>query len=161
MQFVTASTDQPSGPTPEPSPGPSNLRSVETPASPEQPSWQTQAIAVRDWLTERFSHPRVRLGVTGVVLILLGGLGAIDSMWTLPLVIVGAVMVVVAWIGSRLNGRFAIEWGDSGTQLEFRARIDSPLVTQTALPAAQPSPGPARPAIWIPERAEEPAPSPR
>jgi hypothetical protein len=38
-------------------------------------------------------------------------------------VIVGAMMVGTAWIGHRLEGRFAVEWGQAGTQLAFRATI--------------------------------------
>jgi len=38
-------------------------------------------------------------------------------------VIIGALMVVIAWVGCRLDGRFAIQWGEAGTQLEFRAEI--------------------------------------
>ncbi len=45
------------------------------------------------------------------------------SVWTFPLVIVGALMVAIAWIGHRLEGRFAVEWGQTGTQLAFRATI--------------------------------------
>ena len=32
-------------------------------------------------------------------------------------------MVAVAWIGHRLEGRFAVEWGETGTQLAFKATI--------------------------------------
>jgi hypothetical protein len=34
-------------------------------------------------------------------------------------------MVLIAWIGSRLDGRLVVQWGESGTQLEFRAEIKS------------------------------------
>ena len=61
--------------------------------------------------------------MTGVVLLLIGGLFVTSSVWTLPLVIVGAVMVVVAWVGRRLDGRIAIQWGETGAQVEFRAEI--------------------------------------
>jgi hypothetical protein len=68
-------------------------------------------------------RPRVRLTVTGALLLLVGGLIATNTVWTLPLVIVGALMVAVAWIGHRLKGRFAVEWGEAGTQLAFNATI--------------------------------------
>ena len=45
-------------------------------------------------------------------------------------------MVLVAWIGARLDGRFAVEWGETGTQVEFRAQIKAP-------PPAQPAPSPS------------------
>ena len=68
-------------------------------------------------------RPRVRLTLTGALLLLVGGLIATNTVWTLPLVVVGALMVAVAWIGHRLEGRFAVEWGETGTQLAFKATI--------------------------------------
>ena len=75
----------------------------------------------------------MRLCVVGLVLLLLGALVFTSSMWTLPLIIVGAVMVLIAWIGSRLDGRFAVEWGEAGTQLELRAQIKAPKPERPAL----------------------------
>jgi hypothetical protein len=69
------------------------------------------------------SRPRVRLTITGILLLLVGGLVLSNSVWTLPLVIVGALMVAVAWVGHRLDGRFTVEWGEAGTELAFRATI--------------------------------------
>jgi hypothetical protein len=93
-------------------------------------------------------RPRVRLTVTGALLLLVGGLIATNTVWTLPLVIVGAIMVAVAWIGHRLEGRFAVEWGEGGTQLAFNATIKAPQPTTDA-PALAPTssygPTPARP----------------
>jgi hypothetical protein len=89
-------------------------------------------------LTAWLIRPRVRLVVTGVVLLLLGALVVTSSMWTLPLLICGATMVGVAWIGSRLEGHFTVEWGAEGTQLHFGARIK---------PAAQGTAGTASRAI--------------
>jgi hypothetical protein len=71
-------------------------------------------------------RPRVRLTLTGVLLLLVGGLIAPNTVWTLPLVIIGALMVAVAWIGHRLEGRFAVEWGEAGTQLAFNTTIKAP-----------------------------------
>ncbi|MEO8969510.1 MAG: hypothetical protein ABI355_18000 [Solirubrobacteraceae bacterium] len=93
------------------------------------------------WVGRQLGRPRTRLAVIGVVLLVVAVLGIVSSVWTLPLVIIGAVMVLVAWIGARLDGRFAIEWGETGTQLEFRAQIKAP---------------PPRPAI-APVRAGAPA----
>jgi hypothetical protein len=95
-----------------------------TPAPPaESTLWpnrlETVAASSYEWVT----RPRVRLSVIGATLLLIGGLLMANSVWTLPLVIVGALMVVIAWIGHRLEGRFAVEWGDAGTQLAFRATI--------------------------------------
>jgi hypothetical protein len=71
-------------------------------------------------------RPRVRLSVTGMALLLVGVLLMANSVWTLPLVIGGSLMVVIAWIGHRLEGRFAVEWGHTGTELAFRATIKPP-----------------------------------
>jgi hypothetical protein len=93
------------------------------PAKPPTPPWP-------DWLTAAGSafcawlmRPRVRLTLIGALLLLVGGVFAPNTVWTLPVVIVGALMVAVAWIGRRLEGRFAVEWGAAGTQLAFRASI--------------------------------------
>jgi hypothetical protein len=92
------------------------------------PARLTAAIASSsEWVT----RPRVRLALTGAILLLIGALLTTNSVWTLPLVIVGALMVVIAWIGHRLEGRFAIEWGQAGTQLAFRATV------KTARPAEE------------------------
>jgi hypothetical protein len=72
------------------------------------------------------ARPRLRLIAAGALLLLIGGLLVPNSVWTLPVVIIGALMVAIGWVGGRLDGRFAVEWGKSGTQLEFRARIAAP-----------------------------------
>lgn len=92
------------------------------------------AAALSEWLC----RPRVRLTVIGVVLLFVGGLLVTNSVWTLPLVIAGALMVLIAWVGHRLEGRLAVEWGDAGTQLEFRAQIRAAEVPPEALADATP-----------------------
>jgi len=118
-------------------------------AKPPTPAWAewltTTASSLYAWLI----RPRVRLAVTGVLLLLVGGLIATNTVWTLPLVIIGALMVAVAWLGHRLDGRFAVEWGEDGTQLAFRATIKSAQTTTElrALTAASPAaPAPTAPA---------------
>ena len=78
--------------------------------------------------------------MTGVILLLAGALVLDNSVWTLPLVLVGSLMVAVAWIGHRLEGRFAVEWGEGGTQLVFRARIRPAQTVPSALPRATSAP---------------------
>ncbi|MFZ0091376.1 MAG: hypothetical protein WAL63_17840 [Solirubrobacteraceae bacterium] len=90
-----------------------------TEASPWPTRLQVAATGTYEWL----SRPRVTLAAAGLLLLGIGGLVATNSVWTLPLVIVGAIMVVVAWIGHRLEGRCTIEWGQAGTQLTFRATV--------------------------------------
>jgi hypothetical protein len=124
------------GPTPPTPPG-------ARPATPAWAQWLTAAASdVYVWLM----RPRVRLTVVGVLLLVVGG-AATNTVWTLPLVIVGALMVAVAWIGHRLDGRFAVEWGEDGTQLAFRATIKAaqPTTDPPALTAAsQAGSAPAR-----------------
>jgi hypothetical protein len=124
-------------------------------AATASPSWPDQALLVAAAFLEWLSRPRVRLAVIGVILLAIGGLFMASSVWTLPLVVVGALMVVIAWIGRRLDGRFALEWGETGTQLEFRAKIRAP---QHAGPVAAraPSGSPQRvhEAEAAPERAQ-------
>lgn len=115
----------------EPAPAATTAPSVGEPApaapgpsrGPVSPPWAdrlaTAVAAAHAWLM----RPRVRVSVTGVLLLLVGVLLMANSVWTLPLVIAGSLMVVIAWIGHRLEGRFAVEWGATGTQLAFRATI--------------------------------------
>lgn len=108
-----------------------------TASSPWPARAQAGANAIREWMT----RPRVSLCIVGAVLVF-AGLLLTNSVWTLPLVIVGAVMVVVAWIGHRLEGRFAVEWGQSGTELAFRATVKParPELPIVAASAAGPQP---------------------
>jgi hypothetical protein len=89
-------------------------------------AWHDRLASFTTWLAGHLRSPRTRLCVVGVILLLVGSLWITSSMWTLPLIVVGVAMVVIAWVGSRLDGRFAVEWGEGGTQLEFRAQIKPP-----------------------------------
>lgn len=94
------------------------------PRPPRPPSpWPGRLRAAAYWAYGVWCRPRVRLVLIGAVLLLLGGFVLTSSVWTLPLLIIGIAMILIAWIGSRLDGRFAVEWGETGTQLEFRAKI--------------------------------------
>ena len=144
---MTIAPDTPSESAAQPSATPSTAQPPT--AKPSTPPWV-------EWLTSTTSsfhawllRPRVRLSLTGALLLLVGGLITTNTVWTLPLVIVGAVMVAVAWIGHRLEGRFAVEWGETGTELAFKATIKAaqPTSDMPALGAASPAgSAPARPA---------------
>jgi hypothetical protein len=112
--------------------------------SPMWPALRAAGVDLAAWLM----RPRVRLTLTGVLLLLVGGLIAPNTVWTLPLVIVGALMVAVAWIGHRLEGRFAVEWGEAGTQLAFNTTIKAPQPAPDA-PALSAA-APARPDVSPP-----------
>jgi hypothetical protein len=133
-----SSLDQnPSGKSPEqPPPQVDGLMPPPRPPGKESAVWPDRLAALTASFYGWLSRPRVRLTVTGVILLLIGGLFMNNSVWTLPLVIVGALMVVIAWVGCRLDGRLAIEWGEAGTQLEFRAKIRPAQPAQPALPGA-------------------------
>ncbi len=94
------------------------------------------------WTGHQVMRPRARTLIVGVVLILVAVLFVAHSFWTAPLVIVGIVMILVAWVGSRLEGRFAIEWSELGTGFEMHARFKSMNATPNELTAA-PTPAPA------------------
>ncbi len=112
---------------------------VPPPASPSPP-WPDELRATAALFYAWLSRPRVRLTVTGVILLLIGGLLTTNSVWTLPLVIAGALMVMVAWIGGRLDGRLAVQWGAAGTQLEFRTQIKAAQPTRAAATLTSSSP---------------------
>jgi hypothetical protein len=132
---------------PDPQPEPGQPKAV----SPNP--WHERLSNSASWLGAQLRSPRTRLCLVGVILLLAGALRVISSVWTLPLIIVGIVMIVIAWVGSRLDGRFAVEWGKGGTQVEFRAQIKPPPpvahpVRLSPIPSAQTqqlrTPGPAR-----------------
>jgi hypothetical protein len=120
-------------------------------AAGERTAWHARLTPAFAWLGRQLRAPRTRLCVVGVILLLVGIVWVTNSVWTLPLIVVGIAMVVIAWIGSRLDGRFAIEWGEGGTQVEFRMQIKAPPVAHGVqlhpLPASPPQPTPARPQI--------------
>ena len=99
-----------------------------------------KARELTGYLTRWLSRPRVRLTIIGVLLLLIGGVFVTSSVWTLPLLIAGVLMVAISWVGHRLDGRLAVEWGPTGTQLEFRAQIKAAENSHAALREADVSP---------------------
>jgi hypothetical protein len=106
-------------------------------AGPRRPQWLDEVSALAQALHRWLLRPRVRLSVIGGALLLIGALIVANSVWTLPLVVVGVLMVAVAWIGHRLEGRFTVEWGHSGTELALRATLKP--AHDVHRPAAQPA----------------------
>lgn len=132
---------------PAPSEGAAPPSAAPAAAKPTSPPWVDSLTAAAASFHAWLMRPRVRLTLTGVLLLLIGVLIATNTVWTLPLVIVGALMVAVAWVGHRLEGRFAVEWGEAGTQLAFKATIKAaqPTTETPALgPAATAGSAPAR-----------------
>ena len=112
-----------------------NDKPPEQAGAPAAPAWPDRLGALASSFQAWLMRPRVRLSVIGVMLLLVGGLIMTNSVWTLPLVVAGALMVAVAWIGRRLEGRFAVEWGERGTQLAFNATIKAPPAAAAAAAA--------------------------
>ena len=95
------------------------------PAVSSHRPWQDHIGAAMSRLGTALSRPPVRLAATGVLLLLIAIVLVPSEVWTLPLVIVGALMVLIAWIGSRLRGHILVEWGETGAQVDFRAEVAS------------------------------------
>lgn len=125
-------------------PGGGGQASPDQPGGTREPSVWPERLSAAGASTWRWiGQPRVRLATVGVLLLLIGGLVLTNSVWTLPLVVIGALMVVVAWMGRRLEGRVAVEWGESGTEVLVRATIKAP-VHDAQLPAPARAGEPAR-----------------
>ena len=140
--------DASAGPPPEQTPPPEPTAPPEKTAPPEQTPTASAAPTARpDWLQETvnagraashwLAQPRQRTALVGIGLLLIGAVIAAGSVWTLPLVIVGVAMIVVAWIGRRLGGHVGVTWGEHGAEIAVRARIQPAAALDT----------PARPAI--------------
>jgi hypothetical protein len=126
------------------------------PPTTKRAHWHDRLVSFAGWLGGYLRSPRSRLCVVGVAVLLSGLLWITSSMWTLPLIVVGIVMIAIAWVGSRLDGRFAVEWGQGGTQVEFRAQIKPPPpvahpVRLSAIPSSVAS---AQPHLRAPARSE-------
>jgi hypothetical protein len=88
--------------------------------------WWDRIEGALSRLGTALSRPPVRLAVAGILVLLVAIMIVPSSVWTLPLVIVGALMVLVAWVGSRLRGHVLVEWGETGARLDFHAEVASP-----------------------------------
>ncbi len=113
------------------------------PSVPHRFAGPARLHALADAIGQWLARPPVRLALMGVLLLAIAGLFLANSFWTLPLVIVGVLMVLIAWVGSRLNGHFVVEWGESGTQVQFRARI-TPARHRHGTGVPRPSPNGSR-----------------
>ena len=150
LTVVTMPNETPQSPPPAPAGGQQAETGQATPG--RKGVWQARMTDFVAWLGGYLRSPRTRLGAVGVILLLIGVLWITNSVWTLPLIVAGIVMVVIAWVGSRLDGRFAVEWGSGGTQLEFRAQIKAPPPVAPKI-RLSPPPAQAQP-LRRPSRAE-------
>jgi len=99
--------------------------SLPLPPAPSPARRPERGLALAHGLGKRLSRPRMQLALIGALLLAIAGLVVTGSAWTAPLFITGGLMIVTAWVGSRLDGRLALEWGASGAKLEFWAQINS------------------------------------
>ena len=149
-----AATPEPT-PVPEAAPAPEVTPLAAAPAGPSGPGTAEQIEAWLGRAGRAALRPRVRSVLVGVLLIVLAATVAQSSMWTLPLVIVGTVMIVVAWIGSRMEGRFAFEWGEGGAGLQLQARFKAPAPAPKPLPVSTaPAAAPVSSTAAMPETIE-------
>jgi hypothetical protein len=91
------------------------------------------ASAAWQGLSERHG---LRAGLAGAILVIVGLLLGAQSAVAVSLLAVGVAMLVIGWAGSRLRGRFAIEFGPEGTSIELRAHVASPVRVGAAAIAA-------------------------
>jgi hypothetical protein len=101
------------------------------------------------WTAALLSRPRAKTLIIGAALILVGAIIVTHSAWTLPLVLVGIIMVIVAWMGSRFEGRLVVEWSEAGAGFELRARVKPASVTGAPLALSAPHRGGAGAATSI------------
>ncbi len=139
---------------PEAEPGPEPAPQAQTPPPPAQPAGPTPmeraGHGVISALGDLWNRRGVEATLGGVIAlaaaIWLGG----GSALTVPLVVLGVVLLLVGILGRRLRGRVALEWGPSGASFDFTAAIAPP--GRTVVPDA---PSRAAAAIIAPP-AEEP-----
>jgi hypothetical protein len=93
---------------------------------PHVSPWPARGGSVASALQRTLARPKVRLTVLGIALLLLAAFVVTGSAWTAPLAVVGILALVVAWFGSRLDGRLMLEWDESGVTFEFKADINAP-----------------------------------
>lgn len=77
-------------------------------------------------LTELGDRRGLRIVILGAVLVLIALFAGMDSALTIPILIVGGLMIAIGSLGPRLSGRFAIEFGASGTVIEMRTEVTPP-----------------------------------
>ena len=122
-------------PQPEPSPPP--------PANEPSPI-ERAGHGVVSALGDLWSRRGVEATIGGVLALAaavwLGG----GSALTVPLVVLGVVLLLVGILGRRLRGRVSLEWGPSGASFDFSAAIAPP--GRTRVPDAPSRAGAALPA---------------
>jgi hypothetical protein len=99
--------------------------SIPAPAEPSRRRWLDDIETAVSRLGTALARPPVRLAATGALLLVIAIVLVPGSVWTLPLVIAGTLMVLVAWIGSRLRGHVLLEWGETGARVDFHAEVVS------------------------------------
>lgn len=89
-------------------------------------------------LIERLIENRgFRVAVIGVAFVIAGLQLGVDSAWTVPVFIIGAILICAGVLGTRLSGRLAIEWGAEGASFEMRAKVVAPEPTPNTIEDGQ------------------------
>jgi hypothetical protein len=97
----------------------------------------------------------LRVTLAGIALVVfalyLGG----GSALTVPLLVIGGVLVLAGLLGPRLSGRLVVEWGPQGTTIDFHTDVASaPPAEVTAAPAPAAIDRPAAAPMVIEARGE-------
>ena len=142
-----ASAEPSMPPQPEPAPAAPPPPSAAQPTGPTP--MERAGHGVISALGDLWNRRGVEATLGGVIAlaaaIWLGG----GSALTVPLVVLGVVLLLVGILGRRLRGRIALEWGPSGASFDFTAAIAPP--GRTVVPDA-----PSRAAAIAAPPAEEP-----
>lgn len=87
----------------------------------------------------------------GILVAVAGWFGERGSAWGVPMLLVGALLIAIGLIGSRLSGSFGVRWGEDGAYLELSGviappgeRRPAPKIPSTAADGELPTELPAR-----------------
>ncbi len=81
----------------------------------------------------------LRVGALGAALVVIAAVLGEASALTIPLIVLGAGMVVIGSLGPRLSGQMSLEWGASGARLNLQAGVAAPGsdAVEVAAPVAE------------------------
>lgn len=68
----------------------------------------------------------LRTALVGIALIITALILGGDSALTVPLLVLGTVLVILGVMGPRLSGHFSVEFGSDGTRIDLRTDIAAP-----------------------------------
>ena len=96
----------------------------------------------------------LRLTLAGLALLVLAVYLGGGSALTVPLFIVGGMLIAGGLLGPRLSGRLVVEWGPQGTTIDFHTDVASAPQVEAAPPPAPALERPAGPPQVLEGRGE-------